>query len=147
MPWKRFLHLRGNNVGYAKIFGLFFVGSLNDLLFNHSSWRWSDRFYRSCNLTVITYISRQIQRRCNLNHDDVIRWKRFSALLVLCEGNPPIIGGFPSQRPVMRTFDVFYDLHQNKRLSKQSRRQRFQTPWCSLWRHCNVTFRRYLHTY
>ena len=24
----------------------------------------------------------------------------FSALLALCEGNPPVTGGFPSQRPV-----------------------------------------------
>ena len=28
-----------------------------------------------------------------------------SALLALCEGNPPINGGFPSQRPVTRSFN------------------------------------------
>ena len=44
-----------------------------------------------------------------------------SALLPLCEGNPPVIGGFPSQRSVTRSFDVFIDLHLNKQLSKQSR--------------------------
>ena len=31
----------------------------------------------------------------------------FSALLVLSEGSPPVTGGFPSQRPVMRSFDEF----------------------------------------
>ena len=31
----------------------------------------------------------------------------FSALLALCEGNPPVTGGFPSQVPVPRSFDVF----------------------------------------
>ena len=31
----------------------------------------------------------------------------FSALLALCEGNPPVTGGFPSQRPAMRSFDIF----------------------------------------
>ena len=31
----------------------------------------------------------------------------FSALLDLYEGNPPVTGGFPSQRPVTRGFDVF----------------------------------------
>ena len=36
----------------------------------------------------------------------------FSAILVLCEGNPPVTGGFPAQRPVTRSFDVFYDLRQ-----------------------------------
>ena len=40
-----------------------------------------------------------------------------SALLALCEVNPPAIGGFPSQRPVTRNFDVFFDVHLNKQLS------------------------------
>ena len=30
----------------------------------------------------------------------------FFALLALCEGNPPVTGGFPSQRPVTRSFDL-----------------------------------------
>ena len=42
----------------------------------------------------------------------------FSTLLALCERNL-----FPSQRPVTRSFDVFFDLRLNKRLSKQSRRR------------------------
>ena len=48
---------------------------------------------------------------------------------------------FPSQRPVTRGVDVFFDLRLNKRLSKQSRCQWFETPSCSLWRHCNVSKR------
>ena len=44
----------------------------------------------------------------------------FSVLLVLCAGNSPVTGEFPTQRPVMRNFDVFFDLRVNKRLSKQS---------------------------
>ena len=43
----------------------------------------------------------------------------FSALLALCEGNSPVTGEFPSQRPVTRSFDVFFKLRLNKRLSKQ----------------------------
>ena len=62
----------------------------------------------------------------------------FSALLALCEGNPPVTGGsFSSQRPVTRSFDVFFDLRLNKRLSKQLRRRWFETPSRSLWRYCN----------
>ena len=34
----------------------------------------------------------------------------FSALLVLCVGNSPVTGEFPSQRPVTRGFDVVFDL-------------------------------------
>ena len=62
----------------------------------------------------------------------------FSALLALCAGNSPVPGEFPSQRPVTRGFDVFFDLPPNKRLSKQSWGWWFETLSCSLWRHCNV---------
>ena len=49
----------------------------------------------------------------------------------------PVTGEFPSQRPVTRSFDIFFDLRQNKRLSKQSIRWWFETPSRSLWRQCN----------
>ena len=50
---------------------------------------------------------------------------------------PLVTNGFPSQRPVTRSFDVFFDTSPNKWLSKQSRRQWFETPLRSLWHHCN----------
>ena len=43
----------------------------------------------------------------------------FSALLALCVGNSPVTSEFPAQRPVTRSFDVFFDLRLNKRMSKQ----------------------------
>ena len=61
----------------------------------------------------------------------------FSALLALCAGNSPVIGEFPSQRPVTRGFEIFFDLRLNKRLSKQSWGWWFETPSRSLWRHSN----------
>ena len=64
--------------------------------------------------------------------------KTFSALLALCEGNPPVTDGFPSQRPVKRSFDIFFDVCPNKRLRKQSICGSFGTPLCSLWRHCEI---------
>ena len=42
----------------------------------------------------------------------------FSAVLAICAGNSPVPGEFPVQRPVTRCFDVFFDLHLNKRLSE-----------------------------
>ena len=52
-------------------------------------------------------------------------WRRqmetFSALLAMCAGNSPVSGDFPTQRPVTRSFDVFFDLRLNKRLSKNGR--------------------------
>ena len=44
----------------------------------------------------------------------------FSALLAICAGNSPVPGEFPTQRPVTRSFDVYFDLRLNKWLSKQS---------------------------
>ena len=43
----------------------------------------------------------------------------FSVLLAICAWNSPVPGEFPEQIPVTRSFDVFYDLRPNKRLSKQ----------------------------
>ena len=62
----------------------------------------------------------------------------FSALLAICAGNSPVPGEFPAQRPVTRSFGVFFDLRLNKRLSKQSWGWWFETLSRPLWRHCNV---------
>ena len=46
-------------------------------------------------------------------------------------------GEFPTQRSVTRSFDVFFDLRLNKRLSKQPWGWWYETPSWSLWRQCN----------
>ena len=43
-----------------------------------------------------------------------------SALLDICAGNSPVPGEFPAQRPVTRSYDVFFGMRLNKRLSKKS---------------------------
>ena len=45
---------------------------------------------------------------------------------------------FPTQRPVTRSFDVLFDLHLNKRFSKQPWGCWFETPSWSFWRQCNA---------
>ena len=47
-------------------------------------------------------------------------------------------GEFPTQRPVTRSFDVYFDLRLNKRLSKQPWGWWFETPSWSLWRQRNA---------
>ena len=61
----------------------------------------------------------------------------FSALLAICAGNSPATGKFTAQRPVTRSFDVFFDMRLSKRLSKQSWGCWFETLSRPLWRHCN----------
>ena len=62
----------------------------------------------------------------------------FSALLAICAGNSPVPVEFPAQRPVTRSFDVFFDLRLNKRLSKQSWGWWFEALSRPLWRHRNA---------
>ena len=50
---------------------------------------------------------------CTCSHLSVdTRWRHemetFSALLAICAGNLPVTGEFPTQMPVMRSFDVFF---------------------------------------
>ena len=52
-------------------------------------------------------------------------------------GPRPGTGEFPTQRPVTRSFDVFFYLRPNKWLSKQWWGWWFETISCSLWRHHN----------
>ena len=61
----------------------------------------------------------------------------FPASLALCARNSQVTGEFPSQRPVTRSFDIFFELRLNKLLSKQWWGRWFETPWHSLWRHGN----------
>ena len=75
-----------------------------------------------------------------LTEPHIVPWwchqmETFSALLAICEGNSPVTGEFHAQRPLTRSFDVFFDLHLNEWLSKQSRGWWFETPSRPLWRH------------
>ena len=63
-------------------------------------------------------------------HDDVIKWKHFPR-------NWPFVRAVNSQRSVTRSFDIFFDLRLNKRLSEQSWGWWFETLSCPLWRHRN----------
>ena len=48
-------------------------------------------------------------------------------------------GEFPTQRPVRRNFDVFFDLRPKKLLNKQSWGWWFETLLRPLWRHYDVS--------
>ena len=78
----------------------------------------------------------------NIHSYDLLTWWRhqmetFSALLAICAGNSLVTGEFPSQRPVTRSFDVFFNPRLNKRLRKQSWVWWCETPPHPLWRHRN----------
>ena len=119
---------------------------------------WKYMYQRVCNNTPIkdVYVLGPWERRNEFvaveitslvsylhpNWDVLQAWWRhqmetFSALLAFCAGNSPVPGEFPTQRPVTQSFEVFFDLRPNKRLSKQSWGWWSETPSSSLWRHRN----------
>ena len=61
----------------------------------------------------------------------------FSTLLAICAGNSPVPSEFTAQRPVTRSFAVFFNLRLNKPLSKQWWGWWFKILSRPLWRHCN----------
>ena len=78
----------------------------------------------------------------------------FHSMMTSSNGNifrvtGPLCGEFTCHRWIpltkasdIRSFDAFFDLRLNKRLSKQSRRRWFETPSRSLWHHCYAHFQR-----
>ena len=106
------------------------------------TWRRRDMGIISTLLAFVREIHLKTASNMELLCLPVLTWWRhkketFSALLAICAGNPPVTGEFPAQRPVTRSFDVFFDLPLNKRLSKQWWGWWFETPLRPLWRHCN----------
>ena len=103
---------------------------------------WVDIAVYIISLNVVVIVDLAFEKKLQI----YVSWWRhqietLSALLAICAGNSPVTGEFTSQRPVTRSFDVFFDLRLNKRWSKQSWRWWFETPSRPLWRHCNVAMR------
>ena len=119
----------------------------SDFMFSYVS---SERKVNSTSEEICKWFKRSyiLMWFCSKLFTHITWWRHemetFSALLAICVGNSPIPGKFPAQRPVTRSFDVFFDLRLNKRLSKQSWGWWFEMPLCPLWRHCNDS--RVLHT-
>ena len=100
---------------------------------------WCDlykRFYGICN-TRSTLICNDCDRECYFRMMTSSNGTIFRVTCHLC-GNSPVPGEVPAQRPVTRSFDVFFDLLLNKRLSKHAWGWWFDTLSCPLWRHSNV---------
>ena len=106
----------------------------NALLNEQSSCQWFKTpcrsLLRNCNHILHPSISAaDAPVLSSHTHDDVV----FRVTDPLC-GKFTGPGEFPAQRPVTRSFNVFFDLRPNKRLSKQSWGWWFGTPSWSLWR-------------
>ena len=110
---------------------VFFYMRLNKLMSKQSIRRWSETpsrsLWRHCHevlhWTPPHSVTEHSLLQCKDNHtrttclmDCQLPWWRhqmetFSALLAICAGNSPVPGEFPTQRPVTRSFDVYFDLN------------------------------------
>ena len=92
-------------------------------IFKYWFWKWrgprlGDKlFIGSDNGLVPIRAWHRTDHKALSEHDDVIKWKHFPRNWPFVRGPGP--GEFPTQRPVTRSFDVFFDQRLNKRLSKQ----------------------------
>ena len=126
----------------------------HDLLLQYTSDRDGSHSYSLSLIALFIHPTIHIKIICHCPSDRLVAagrhdissyswWRHqmeaFSALLANCAGNSPVTGEFPAQRPVTRSFDVFFDLRLNKRLSKQSWGEWFETSSRSLCRHYNVS--------
>ena len=109
----------------------------------HSKWvlMLTNLYFEATSHDTWKYISKPGTLGVSVSFGVIPWWRHqmetFSALLAIFAGNSPVPGEFPTQRPDTRSFDVFFDLSLNKRLSKQSWSWWFHTPSCPLWRHSN----------
>ena len=69
----------------------------------------------------VTVMSNRFSLRWMMNHLPLVWWSNFRFMFLKY---PPVTGGFPSQRQVVRSFDVFFDYHLNQRLSKKAKKSR-----------------------
>ena len=111
-------------------------------------------------ICVCSQVKHGLQFSWDLSHDrwsypcngNLITWKDrlYTANIMMTSSNGnifrvtgPLCGEFtgpgevPTQKPVTPSFDVFFDLRLNKRLSKQPWGWWFETLSWSLWRQCN----------
>ena len=88
-------------------FGVVWAAEPNE----HSASNQSHMAVGSCNIIAIWCCGKPASSIAAFKqHYDVIYNGTFSSLLALCEGNSPVTGEFPSQRPVTRSCGIFFDL-------------------------------------
>ena len=132
-------------IDFTHILRGFFTGIRTVIRFAPCQWSTCKGYWSKHSVNPLAQMVKSQETTTKLAHIlwNILPWWRhqmetFSALLALSAGNAPVTGEFPSQRPVTRSFDVFFDLLLNKRLSKQSRGWWFETPSRSLCGRCNA---------
>ena len=118
-------------------YGIFLLGylrtNLSEFLFfrNSCSFIQENAFENVCEMATILSQPQYINDMMTSSNGNLFR-----VTGPLCgEFTGP--GEFSTQRPVTRSFDVFFDLRLNKRLSKHTWGWWFEPPSWSLWRHRN----------
>ena len=128
----------------------FSVTAVDEYYHNEYLYKRIDVYYCFVRLTIVKGISVETSLLCiRCKHTwPCLRWCGTMGMMMSSNGNifritGPLCGEFtgpgefPAQKPVTRSFDVFFDLRPNKWLCEQPWGWWFETPSWSLWRLCN----------
>ena len=125
MPWEHFPH-----------YSLFLQGIMGDRWTQICTKRLKSCYQKSSG--IINICGTILYRRSSyVSHDGVIKWKHFPRYWPFVRGihRSQVNSPHKGQWRGALMFSLICAL--NKRLSKQSWGWWFETPSCSLWRHCN----------
>ena len=116
------------HLNYCNMCRLDYAMMLSATLLAPTRYETVSKHHAASNVTIITYIEEIVKYSGNSEIPRKIRkyrsnswWRHqletFSAIQAFCVGHSPATGEFPAQRPMTRSFDVFYDLGLNKCLT------------------------------
>ena len=136
--WKAMSYEQNQLITLSSLSNLFATQKLFTICCNVAEWCIMNDIIAHCRRNSTTVKSWKSHITCPMLTSS--NGNMFHVTGLLCGGFTGL-GEFPTQRPVTRSFDVFFDLRLNKRWSKQPWGRWFETPSWSLWRQRNALFR------
>ena len=99
-----------NHLNYCNMCRLDYAIMLSVTLLAPTRYETVSKHHAASNVTIITYIEEipKFLEKYRSNSWWRHQLEAFFALLAFCVGNSPVTGEFPAQRPVTRSFDVFF---------------------------------------
>ena len=99
---------------------------------------WLSHTYRCIGWFYTAYAASFVVVTSSSIHADIIKWKQIQRYWPFVRGIQRSPANSPHKGSVTRSFYIFFDLHLNKWLSKQSWGWLFKMPSRPLWCYCNT---------
>ena len=135
-----------NHLNYCNMCRLHYGIMLSVTLLAPTRYETVSKHHAASNVTIITYIEEipKFPEKYRSNSWWRHQLETFFALLAFCVGNSLVTREFPAQRPVTRSFDVFFYLGLNKCLTNNREAvgdlRRHRTHYASIITWCTDSF-------